>query len=677
MELFKLFGSVFLKDEATPGLDKIDNRAEQTGSRLSGFGKGALAVGAAVGTAAITAGAAAISLGKTVVAQFGELEQNLGGSEAVFGEYATKVQKTGEDAYKNMGVSQSQYLATANKMGALFQGSGVDQEKSLTMTTDAMQRAADMASVMGIDMQVALDSVAGAAKGNFTMMDNLGVSMNATSIEAYAMSKGIKDFSFAEASASEKAELAMQMFMENTSQYAGNFAKESTETIGGSMGLLKAALGSFTAGLGNADADMGNLANNVVDAFQAVVKNVVPIIENLVSVLPEALAPILKAVGSLLPKLLPVVTDLFKQVLQVLLELFPEIIPVVIDALLLITQTLIENLPLIIDSAIQLVTALITGITEALPMLIPAAIAALMQIVDGLITNLPLLLDAALQLITALAEGLIAALPQLIEYLPTIIMGIVNFLVSAIPQIINAGVRLLISLVEALPTIIQKIVAVLPQIINSIITALMSMLPQLIDAGIRLFIALIANLPLIITEIVKAIPKISTSIVSAIIGSVPQLMTAGGDLIRGLWQGISNAGAWLRDKISGFFGGVVDSIKSFFGIGSPSKLFEGFGVNIDEGFAGGIDKGTGIVEKAAGRLNEAAMVGAEIEPVIGSYAAGAATPAYQNQRSAPYKLHITGQIDVNSPIDETGAKKIISIVLEELMSETRLQGVFG
>ena len=58
-----------------------------------------------------------------------------------------------------------------------------------------------MASVMGIDMQVALDSVAGAAKGNFTMMDNLGVAMNATSIEAYAVGKGL-DFVWSKANAS-------------------------------------------------------------------------------------------------------------------------------------------------------------------------------------------------------------------------------------------------------------------------------------------------------------------------------------------------------------------------------------------------------------------------------------------------------------------------------------------
>ena len=63
----------------------------------------------------------------------------------------------------------------------------------------------------------------------------------------------------------------------------------------------------------------------------------------------------------------------------------------------------------------------------------------------------------------------------------------------------------------------------------------------------------------------------------------------GGNLIKGLWQGISDAGAWLRDKISGFFGGVVDSIKNFFGIHSPSTLFAGLGRNMGEGIGVGFE----------------------------------------------------------------------------------------
>ncbi len=113
------------------------------GDKIAGIGK---AAGIAVGAVVAGAAAGAVKLGQAVINQFGELEQNLGGSEAVFQDYADHMQKIGEDAYKNLGVSQSQYLATANKMGALFQGSGLDVQKSAELSEKAMQRAADMAS---------------------------------------------------------------------------------------------------------------------------------------------------------------------------------------------------------------------------------------------------------------------------------------------------------------------------------------------------------------------------------------------------------------------------------------------------------------------------------------------------------------------------------------------------
>ncbi|MFV0413400.1 MAG: phage tail protein, partial [Oscillospiraceae bacterium] len=145
----------------------------------------------------------------------GELEQNLGGAEAVFGNFAEGVKKKADDAYKNMGLSASDFLATANQMGALFQGSGFGIEESADLSTKAMQRAADVASIMGIDVNSAMQSIAGAAKGNFTMMDNLGVAMNDTSLGAYAMSKGIEK-STSQMTQQEKVALAMEMFLDKT-----------------------------------------------------------------------------------------------------------------------------------------------------------------------------------------------------------------------------------------------------------------------------------------------------------------------------------------------------------------------------------------------------------------------------------------------------------------------------
>ena len=95
-----------------------------------------------------------------------------------------------------------------------------------------------------MNTSMAMESIAGAAKGNFTMMDNLGVAMNATTLSAYALEKGI-NFKWNTASNAEKAELAMQMFMERTAQYEGNFARESEDTFSGSLGAMKAAAQDF------------------------------------------------------------------------------------------------------------------------------------------------------------------------------------------------------------------------------------------------------------------------------------------------------------------------------------------------------------------------------------------------------------------------------------------------
>jgi hypothetical protein len=53
----------------------------------------------------------------------------------------------------------------------------------------------------------------------------------------------------------------------------------------------------------------------------------------------------------------------------------------------------------------------------------------------------------------------------------------------------------------------------------------------------------------------------------------------------------------LWDKISGFFGGVVDRIKDFFGIHSPSTLFAELGGNMGQGIGVGFEKAMGQVGK--------------------------------------------------------------------------------
>ena len=46
-------------------------------------------------------------------------------------------------------------------------------------------------------------------------------------------------------------------------------------------------------------------------------------------------------------------------------------------------------------------------------------------------------------------------------------------------------------------------------------------------------------------------------------------------------------GGWIREKVTGFFNGIVDGVKGILGIHSPSKVFAGIGENMALGLGEG------------------------------------------------------------------------------------------
>lgn len=427
-------------ENTTAELKLLGNEAPNASQSVGGFGdtvKAIITSKAIIGLAegAKAAAEALIDLGKSSVESYGELEQNLGGADAVFGQYSESIKKTAEDAYKTMGTSQSEYLATANKMGALFQGSGVEQQKSLELTEKAMQRATDMASVMGIETSAALEAVTGAAKGNYTMMDNLGVAMNATTLKAYALSKGL-DVTWDSASNAQKAEIAMQYFFENTEQYAGNFEREARETVSGSIGLLTASIESLMAGLGNSEADIVNLTQNVIDAFGSVKDNVMPVLQAVSDALPQVAQELVEAIPEVIPEVAGMAEEIIAALGEGLEAQLPNITDMAVELLTAFAQKLTEALPAIADGAVLIVTTLADGIGEALPDLVPAAVEAVVKIAESLLDNIDVILDAAIKLIEGLTEGLFRALPGLLQEAPTIIAKLGTALIDAAYEII-------------------------------------------------------------------------------------------------------------------------------------------------------------------------------------------------------------------------------------------------
>ena len=414
----------------------------------------------------------------------------MGGSEAVFAQYADKMQAKAKEAFSNMGLSTSDYLATANKMGALFQGSGFSIEESMTLSSDAMQRAADVASIMGIDTASAMEAIAGAAKGNFTMLDNLGVAMNDTTLNAYALEKGI-DKTTQEMTNQEKIGLAMEMFMEKTAYAAGNYAKEN-ETLAGSLGTAKAALSNFLSGSGTVEDVVSSFSN----AANVIVKNINELFPSLMS-----------GITSLVDQIVPMIPPLLQKLLPGLLEGATSLINGLVAAMPQIINALMSALPALIDGIRQIMNALI----EALPSIMEALASALP-------TLIPILIDAIVDIIVTICEQFSNIIQPLIDYLPEIIISIVGAIMDNLPILIGGLITLVMGIVEAIPQIIEALVDALPDVISMIIIGLLECTPQLIAGFIQL-----------ITGVAQSTDKIFDSLRKAVINTM-----------KGVWNAIIN-----------------------------------------------------------------------------------------------------------------------------------------
>lgn len=77
----------------------------------------------------------------------------------------------------------------------------------------------------------------------------------------------------------------------------------------------------------------------------------------------------------------------------------------------------------------------------------------------------------------------------------------------------------------------------------------------------------------------------------------------GSDIMNGLVQGIKNLASAPINAIKGVVSGLTGAVKGFLKIGSPSKVFAGFGENIVEGLAIGIDKAQSLADGAMANLS--------------------------------------------------------------------------
>lgn len=602
MELFKLFGTIALKnEEANKGIDETSDKAkaaqksvedfgnegERTESKLgkffTGVGRVAATAGKIIGAGMVAAGTAVVGIGKKALDSYADYEQLVGGVETLFEDLSDDVIDNSKVAYKTAGLSANEYLETVMGFSASLNQSLQKSEGNIARSAELSNQIiidmSDNANKMGSDMESIQNAYNGFAKQNYTMLDNLKLGYGGTKEEMQRLLEDAEKLSGIKYDISSFADIAEAIHVVQTEMgITGTTAQEASTTIQGSIQSAKSAWQNLITGLADDNANLDELVNNLFGSIVTVGENIIPRI----SVILNGIA---KAVEKIAPKIIEVLPDVISKVLPEIVKGAQTLLNAAVNVIPQIAKLIVQMLPNIISAFEQVFKALAGALNsiwgtllEALPTLIPQLVTAITDVVVYILEHIGEILQ------------------PIIDNLPDIIISIVDALMDNLPTLIDGLITFTLAIVEAIPQIILGIIEALPTIIEKVITGLIECLPKLIEGLIMLNVELVAHLPEIIIGLIEAIPKIVVSVAQALVEAGPKIWEAFTEIFSKAWTKIQEIFAPVAEWFSNMFSKAWEGIQAIWN--NVVSFFQGIWQGICNAFSAVGDWFKGVFEGA-------------------------------------------------------------------------------
>lgn len=374
---------------------------------------------------------------------------------------------------------------------------------------------------------------------------------------------------------------AAQAYEKNAAEILA--ANEAQETLNNGLAALGAVVAPivtlFKQGLGEAlqtlvpyfqlvsDGLMG-MINGVDGAAAQLEAGVSGIMGGIVDTIASALPMVLNVAVDIIGALLTGITQALPSLLKTVGELLPKIVRMLVELIPQITGAILGAIPDLISALAETVAAILEGLGELLPQVLTQIVEIIPKVIESLMNAIPLILQAAINMLLAIVQAIPVVIVELVNALPQLIESILNTIIGALPLLIDGAIGLFMGIVKAIPQIIPPIIKALPQIINAVINALVDYYPILIGAAIDVFMAIVEAIFILIPTILEAAWGIVTGVVDVIKNLIPKI----GELFVNIYNVIKEKITQAKDKVVEIFnnmkaslGNVINNIKNTVG----------------------------------------------------------------------------------------------------------------
>lgn len=218
-------------------LGKAEDRTKKLGSQMQSTGVAMMGAAAVIGAGMYQAGKSAA-----------ELEQAVGGTEAVFETSSKVIDEWAKGADKSAGLSEEAARRLTTRLGGALQGLGFAQDEAATKSIELTQIGGDLAATYGGTTADAVQALGSAFRGEFDPLEQFNIFLKQSEVDAKAVSMGLaENTSHVDKNARAQATLAMVMDQSTAAQ--GQFGREQ-DTTAGRMAIATAQAENAKAAIG-------------------------------------------------------------------------------------------------------------------------------------------------------------------------------------------------------------------------------------------------------------------------------------------------------------------------------------------------------------------------------------------------------------------------------------------
>lgn len=633
--------------DALNKLKEVENESKGLGSKIS---SALLGVGKVVGGAVAAVSAGAVAIGKSAFDAYGEYQQLEGGVQKLFGnmglsleEYAAQngkttdevaeewasleraqneVLKNAQNAYKDAGMSQNDYIETVTGFSAaLINSLGGDTEKAAELANVAAKSMSDNWNTFGGDFENIKNAYAGFAKQNYTMLDNLKLGYGGTKSE---MERLIADANEYGASIGDVSDLSIDSFadivkaidlVQQKQNIAGTTAREAGETITGSINMAAAAWENWVAGIANPEADMSQLTANMIEALDTVLANVEPAIQNIATAIVEnfpaaleALIGFVQSVGGniitmlieMAPTLLETALGMLSQILAGLTEALPTVIEAIGTVFSEILLAVAEWLPEFLLSAVDLFFTLIEALWQVEPQVITAFFEAVGKLIEGLAERAPEFLERAGEFFNNFWAAVQEIAPVVLEGLGELVSGLVQLVVENAPEMLSQAGDFFGGIITAIAENAPSILSDIGEVLHTVISAVVENAPSMLARAVEFFAGILKGILENAPEIISNLGELLGNLVHDVLEKAPEFLSGAleliGQLAIGILQALPDVLGSLGELLSTAVNEIPNWISSFLGMGAD--LIWGLVSGIQSAAGGVVDAVVGSVADA-------------------------------------------------------------------------------